>query len=96
LSASVSVESSITIRGDHRRVARHLRYIGGNDDVRGCKLGPFGGVDIEADYPPSALDQVARDRASHDAKPDNSNGLVHDISSELIRTAKRCDGVLNN
>jgi hypothetical protein len=49
----------------------------GDDDVSRRKLGPFGGVGIEADHPPSALDKVAGDRAAHDAKPDDANGLVH-------------------
>ena len=47
------------------------------------KLGSFRGVGIEADHPPSALDKVAGDRASHDAKPDDSNGLVHANSFSL-------------
>jgi hypothetical protein len=38
------------------------------------------GVDIEADHAPPAIDKVARDRASHDAKPDYPNGLVHESS----------------
>ena len=41
------------------------------------------GVGIEADHPPSALDEVAGDRAAHDAKPDDSNSLVHASSFPL-------------
>jgi len=62
---------------DGGRVARDLGYVIGNDDISRRKLGPFGGVGIETDHPPSALDKVAGDRAAHDAKPDNANGLVH-------------------
>ena len=52
--------------------------IGGDGDVGLRQLGSRRGVDIEADHPPAALDEVAGDRASHDAKPDDSNGLVHE------------------
>ena len=45
--------------------------------IRRRKLGSFGGIGIEADHPPSALDKVAGDGAAHDAKPDDSNSLVH-------------------
>jgi hypothetical protein len=41
------------------------------------KLAPAYGIDIKSDHVPSALDKVAGNGASHDAKPDNSNGLVH-------------------
>ena len=49
----------------------------GDRDAGVRKLGASRRVDVEADHAPAALDQVAGDRASHDAKPDDSNGLVH-------------------
>ena len=55
-----------------------LRDIVGDRDAGLRQLGALCGVDIEADHAPSALDEVARDRASHDAKPDYANGLVHE------------------
>jgi hypothetical protein len=63
---------------DDGRLARDLSGIIGNDDLGRRKFGPSCGVDIEADHAPSALDEVTRDRTSHDAKPDNSNGPVHE------------------
>src|SRR5438067_12877970 len=50
----------------------------GNYNVGQGKLGPLCGISIEADHAPSALNEIAGDRAAHDAKPDNSNGLVHE------------------
>ena len=62
---------------DDGRVARDLRHVVGDGDAGLRQLGALGGVDIEADHAPAALDEVAGDRAAHDAKPDDSNGLVH-------------------
>jgi hypothetical protein len=37
-----------------------------------------------ADHAPSAIDEIADDRASHDAKPDDSNGLVLESSFPAV------------
>jgi hypothetical protein len=37
-----------------------------------------------ADHAPSAIDEIAGDRASHDAKPDDSNGLVLESSFPAV------------
>ena len=89
---------------DDRRVARDLSGVVGDRDVGLRKLGASRGVGIEADHAPSALDEVAGDRASHDAKADNSNGLVHEscflaIEFGLTGNAGRAligDRVINN
>ena len=76
---------------DDRRIGRDLSDAVGDDDVGLREFGPLGGIDIEADHPPSALDEVAGDRATHDAEADNSNGLFH-MSSLLefdLRSAGR-------
>jgi hypothetical protein len=38
-----------------------------------------------ADHAPSAIDEIAGDRASHDAKPDDFNGLVLESSFPSCR-----------
>jgi hypothetical protein len=38
-----------------------------------------------ADHAPCAIDEIAGDRASHDAKPDDSNGLVLESSFPICR-----------
>jgi hypothetical protein len=50
-----------------------------------CKLGSSSCVGIETDHAPSAIDEVAGDCASHDAKPDDSNDLVHESSFPSCR-----------
>jgi hypothetical protein len=62
---------------DDRRFSRKLDDIGRDCNVFLCKLGASRWSDVEADDMPSAIDQIARDRASHDPKPDDSNGLIH-------------------
>jgi hypothetical protein len=52
--------------------------ITGNFNVGQRKLGSLCGVSIEADHGPSALNEIAGDRTTHDAKPDDSDGLVHE------------------
>ena len=49
-------------------------------DVGLRQLGSRRGVGIETDDPPAALDEIAGDRASHDAKADDCNGPVHERS----------------
>ena len=61
-------------------LARDLSDVTGDRDVGHRKLGAPCGVGVEADHAPSAIDEIAGDRASHDAKPDDSNGLVHKCS----------------
>jgi hypothetical protein len=70
----VRVESSTTIR-----------RVTGDCDVGQRKFGSSCGADIEADHPPSAIDEIAGDRASHDAKPDDFNGLVLESSFPSCR-----------
>jgi len=65
---------------DDGRIARELADVGGDCDVGESKLGSSCGVDIKADHAPFTIDKVAGDSASHDAKPDDSNGLVHESS----------------
>jgi hypothetical protein len=48
-----------------------------DDDIGFGEFGAFRGIRIEADHAPSACDQVARNRAAHNAKPDDPNRLVH-------------------
>ena len=59
----------------------------GDRDTGQRKLGASCGIDVKADDAPPALDEIAGDRASHDAKPDDSNGLVHPRSRS--RRARR-------
>jgi hypothetical protein len=63
---------------DDRGVARELTDVTGNCNVGERKLGAPGGVRIETDDAPSAIDEVTSDRTPHDAKPDDANGLVHE------------------
>ena len=63
---------------DNRRVARDLGGVLGDDDTGLRRFVPRAGVGIEADHPPAAFDQIAADRASHDAEADHSNGLAHE------------------
>ena len=51
-----------------------------DDDVGFGELGAFGSISIEADHAPPAGDQVARNRATHNAKPDDPNRLIHESS----------------
>jgi hypothetical protein len=62
---------------DDRRVARDLYDVGGDRDIRQRHLRAPRRVKVVADSPPSALDQVAGDRPSHDAEPDDSDNLAH-------------------
>jgi hypothetical protein len=57
-----------------------LGNIASYGDVSERKLGSPRGVNIEADNAPSAVDEISRYRASHNAKPDDSNGPVHESS----------------
>ena len=68
-------------RHDDRRVTCDLFHAIGDDDLGRRKLGALGGVGIEADHAPPAIDKVAGDRPAHDAKPDDSNSLVHAVRS---------------
>ena len=68
---------------DDGRVARDLTDIAGDLDVGECKFGSPCGDDIEADHAPSAVDEIAGNCATHDAKPDDSNGPVHEVLSRL-------------
>src|SRR6267142_155948 len=52
----------------------------GDCDAGEGKLGSSCGIDIKADHAPFTIDKVTGDRASHDAKSDDSNGLVHESS----------------
>jgi len=54
---------------DDWRVACDLTRVTGDCDVGQRKFGSSCGVDIEADHAPSTIDEIAGDRASHDAKP---------------------------
>src|ERR1700742_2696098 len=65
---------------DDGRIACHLSHVAGDRYPCLRQLGISFGIEIEADHMPSALDQVARNRASHNAKTDNPNGLVHSRS----------------
>jgi hypothetical protein len=65
---------------DDFRLARDLFYVRGNGDPGLRHLGSPRGVDVIADNLPSALDEVAGDRAAHDAQSDDPNGLVHESS----------------
>ena len=65
---------------DDFRVARDLLHVLGNGNAGLRHLGSPRGVDVGADNLPSALDQVAGDRAAHDAESDDPNGLVHESS----------------
>jgi hypothetical protein len=49
-------------------------------DIGQRKFGSSCGVDIKADDAPFPIYKIARYRAAHDAKPDDSNGLVHEKS----------------
>ncbi len=62
------------------RAARDPAGVIGDRDTGQRELGAPCRVDVKADDAPAALDQIAGDRASHDAKPDDSNGLVHQRS----------------
>ena len=58
-------------------MARDLSDVGGDFNIGRRKLAPSCGIDIEAGHVPTALDKIAGNGASHDAKPDDSDGLVH-------------------
>ena len=62
----------------------------GDFDMGLCKFGAPRGIGIEADHPPSALDEVARDRASHDTKSDNADGLVHAFAPDDASSISTC------
>jgi hypothetical protein len=65
---------------DDGRIARQLADVAGDCDIGQRKFGSSCGVDIKADDVPFPIDKIARNRAAHDAKPDDSNGLVHERS----------------
>jgi hypothetical protein len=65
---------------DDRRAACDRTNVSCDRDIGKCKLGAPRGVDIVADHLPSALDEIAGDRAAHDAKTNDTNRLVHEIS----------------
>jgi len=65
---------------DDGRVARDLADVVSDCDVGGRKLGSSCGIDVKADHAPFTIDEVAGNRAPHDTKPDDSNGLVHETS----------------
>ena len=62
---------------DDGRVTREFADVIGDFDVGEGKFRSSCGVSIKADHAPLTIDQVAGDRASHDTKADDSNGLVH-------------------
>jgi hypothetical protein len=65
---------------DDGRIARQLADVDGDCDIGQSKFGSSCGVDIKADDAPFPIDKIARNRAGHDAKPDDSNGLIHERS----------------
>ena len=65
---------------DDGRIARQLADVVGDCDIGKRKLGSSSGVDIKTDHVPFTIDKIARNRAAHNAKPDDSNGLVHESS----------------
>jgi hypothetical protein len=67
-----------------------LSDVTGYLDVSRRKLAPTAGIDVETDHVPSALNEIAGNCASHDAKPDNSDGLVH--ASPLVPVENRLTG----
>ena len=67
-------------RHDDRRVFDDVGHAFDDDDVGFGKLGALGSISIEADHAPPAGDQIARNRAAHNAKPDDPNRLVHECS----------------
>ena len=77
-------------------LARDLADVIGDRDTGERKLGASCGVDVKADDAPAALDEIAGDRASHDAKPDDSNGLVHERSLPADRFAGDAGRALNS
>ncbi len=62
---------------DDRCVAYELGDVTCDCNLRLCELGAPRWIDIVPDNTPFAINQIACDRAPHDPKPDNSNGLVH-------------------
>jgi hypothetical protein len=58
-------------------VAGKVAGVPGDDNVGPCKLVSPRGVDIVANNAPTAVDEIAGDRASHDTKSDDSDSLVH-------------------
>jgi hypothetical protein len=62
---------------DDWRIACDLHGVGRDRDVGPRHLGAPRCVKVVADHLPSALGQVAGDRTSHNAEPDDSNNLVH-------------------
>jgi hypothetical protein len=62
---------------DNSRIARNLTGVAGDYDVGLYEFGSARRVDIIADNAPAAVDEIAGNRTSHDAKSDDSNSLVH-------------------
>jgi hypothetical protein len=76
--AAIDCATSSTATGPG--IARDLTDVIGDRDVGEREFGSSCGVDIEADDAPPAIDEIAGDCASHNAKPDDSDGLVHAFS----------------
>ena len=66
---------------DDRRIARDAFGIRSNRNIGLRHLGASCSVEVVTNHLPSAFDQIAGDRAAHDAEPDNSNRLVPLLSS---------------
>ena len=81
---------------DDGRAARDPAGVIGDRDIGQRKLGASCGVDVKADDAPPAFDEIAGDRASHDAKSDDSNGLVHQRSLPADRFASGAGRALNS
>jgi hypothetical protein len=64
-------------------VACDLTRVTGDCDVGQRKFGSSCGVDIEADHAPSTIDEIAGDRASYDAQPDDPTVLFLRVRSQL-------------
>jgi hypothetical protein len=62
---------------DNRGVSRDLSGVRGDYDVGLCQLVSPRCIYIEGDDAPAAIDKIAGNRASHDAKSNDSNSLVH-------------------
>src|SRR5690349_7165308 len=56
---------------------RELPDVAGGPQAGVLKLSLARAVDVEADDAPAAFEQIARDRASHDAEPDDTDRPVH-------------------
>src|SRR6202020_2537436 len=64
-------------RHDDRRITGDMSHAFDDGDTGFRELGACGGIGVEADHMPPARDQIARNRAAHDAEPDDPYRLVH-------------------